>query len=141
MWPDTFEERLVQWNQLRRCSLAHDPVQGLADINNWWWQAPQVNHHLHWLDRDKWPDPWQLLSQDRWCDLARALGIAYTIIMIDTKYASRISLVDTDLANLVLVDNAKYILNWCPGDIVNIASDKIEIKQRISGDWLAHQLG
>lgn len=141
MWSEYFEDRLVQWHQLRHSGAALSEHDKLLSINDWWWRAPQVNHHLHWSDRDTWPDPWNLLAQDRWCDLARALGIAYTVIMMDRGIGARLRLVETNLANLVLVDSGKYILNWCPGQILNIASDELVVKRQISGDELSHQLG
>jgi hypothetical protein len=30
-----------------------------------------------------WPDPWQLLSDDVYCEVARGLGILYTITLLD----------------------------------------------------------
>ena len=48
-----------------------------------------------------------------YCDLARGLGILYTISMIEHKDLTSAELVLTeDGRNLVLVAKEKYILNW-----------------------------
>ena len=123
MWASTFEDRLRQWHDLR--ALRHsDPEHWLLCVNDWWFRVPTVNHYLHWHYKDQWPDPWQLLADDVYCELARALGMLYTII-IDSPSTNDALLATDDNHNLVLVEQGKYILNWCPGDIVNNPSQKL----------------
>ena len=120
MWPATFSKRLTAWNQLRN-QVADLPVeQALTAINSWWFGAPWTPYHLHWDDREDWPDPWQLLEDNVYCSLARALGIAYTIALIDRKDMQDAELTEFDSDNLVLVCDRKYILNWDSAEIVNI---------------------
>lgn len=92
----------------------------LLTINQWWFGSPWIPYHLHWDDRDQWPDPWQLLQDNLFCSLARALGIMYTIALIDRADINDAVLVDLRDDNLVLVDQKKYILNWDREQIVNI---------------------
>ena len=67
-----------------------------------------------------WPDPWQLLSDDVYCELARGLGILYTITLLDRADMADAGLVLTeDGSNLVQVAKEKYILNWNKDSIVN----------------------
>ena len=120
IWPATFAARLESWNQLR------DQVQNLSvesaleDINAWWFRAPWRPYYLHWDDQATWPDPWQLLSDDVYCDLARALGIVYTITLLDRADMAPVDLILTETgSNLVQVAKEKYILNWMPDSIVN----------------------
>ena len=120
IWPATFATRLESWNQLR------DQVQNLSvesaleDINAWWFRAPWRPYYLHWDDQATWPDPWQLLSDDVYCDLARALGIVYTITLLDRADMAPVDLILTETgSNLVQVAKEKYILNWMPDSIVN----------------------
>jgi hypothetical protein len=92
----------------------------LEEINSWWFAAPWRPYYLHWDDQLTWPDPWQLLSDNVYCDLARALGILYTITLLDRVDMASTRLVLTeDGSNLVLVAKEKYILNWNPDSIVN----------------------
>jgi hypothetical protein len=103
-------------------------------VNDWWFRAPIINKSISWQDYPNWPNPWQLLQQDGWCDLARALGIVYTLLLIDTNSSDSISLVNTNLGNLVLAGHGKYILNWVPGDLLNIESTPITIQRQLCGD-------
>jgi len=120
MWPAHFSKRLTAWNQLR-LHVAGLPIQSaLEEINQWWFRAPWTPYHLHWDDRKNWPDPWQLLDDNIYCSLARALGIMYTISLIDRKDMQDACLIEFDSDNLVLVQDRKYILNWDPTEIVNI---------------------
>ena len=119
-WPNTFSSRLESWNLLRS-EVQTLPVRAaLETINSWWHQTPWKPYYLHWDDQPTWPDPWQLLSDDVYCDLARGLGILYTISLLD-----RADMVDAELVlteegdNLVLIAKEKYILNWSPDSVVN----------------------
>jgi hypothetical protein len=68
----------------------------------------------------KWPDPWQLLSDNIYCDVARGLGILYTITLLDRQDLISAELVLTeDSRNLVLVNEEKYTLNWDNDVVVN----------------------
>jgi len=120
IWPASFAARLESWNLLRdQCQ--NLPVQtALEDINAWWFRAPWRPYYLHWDDQNTWPDPWQLLSDDIYCELARGLGILYTITLLDRADLAPAELVLTqDDVNLVLVAKEKYILNWTADMVVN----------------------
>lgn len=128
MWPRTFGARLDDWNLLReRCQTL--PLESaLIEINRWWFRSPWRPYHLHWDDQDTWPDPWQLLSDDIYCEVARGLGILYTITLLERKDIGSAELVLTESGhNLVLVAKSKYILNWESDSIVN---NNLELKIR-----------
>ena len=130
-WPATFEPRLDSWNQLRT-QAKHLPVDtALETINAWWFRAPWTAYHLHWDDQPSWPDPWQLLSDNIFCEVARGLGILYTITLLDRADMASAELVLTaDSRNLVLMDNSKYILNWDRSIVLNTESE-ITIKKSL----------
>ena len=120
MWPKTFDQRLKSWNQMRTEAQILPLDSALGTINAWWFESPWQPYYLHWDDQPKWPDPWQLLSDNVYCDLARALGILYTISLLDRADMADAELVLTeDGSNLVLVAKEKYILNWNKESIVN----------------------
>jgi len=100
-----------------------------------------VNHHLHWDDHDSWPNPWDLLADNIWCDVARGLGIVYTILLCDPQSRTELDMLQTENDNLVSVDNGKYILNWAPRQILNIHSTNITVRRKINGDRLFSLLG
>ena len=120
MWPKTFAARLESWTALRTLVQSQDLETALAAINQWWFNSPWKAYHLHWDDQAQWPDPWQLLSDDIYCDVAKALGILYTISLLDREDMADATLVLTeDHRNLVLVSKTKYILNWNSDSVVN----------------------
>jgi hypothetical protein len=95
-------------------------LQALENINRWWFRTPWQPYYLHWDDQANWPDPWQLLSDNVFCEVARALGILYTITLLDRPDMTLVDMILTqDGVNLVLVGKEKYILNWEPSTVVN----------------------
>ena len=113
MWYKDFADRLEVWSELRTDAKSLPPEKALQIISDWWYQAPWQPYYLHWDDQPIWPDPWQLLSDNVYCDLARGLGILYTISMLEHKDLTPAELVLTeDGRNLVSVAKGKYILNW-----------------------------
>lgn len=138
-WPATFEARLDSWNQLRT-QVADQPVESaLETINSWWFQSPWTAYHLHWDDQITWPDPWQLLSDNMYCEVARGLGILYTITCLNRGDMDSAELVLTnDGRNLVLVDKSKYILNWDQTVVLNTSS-KIEFKKSLRQSQITQQ--
>jgi len=137
MWPRTFDDRLASWNLLRdRCQ--NLPTESaLTEINRWWFCAPWQPYYLHWDDQKTWPDPWQLLSDDIYCELARGLGILYTITLLDRADLAPADLVLTETGhNLVLMDQTKYILNWESDTIVN-TNQELKIRRQYQQHQIA----
>jgi hypothetical protein len=120
MWPSSFDQRLESWYCMRQQAGQRSLVDCLNQINQFWLCTPWQAYYLHWNDQSSWPDPWQLLADNMYCDLARALGMLYTIVLLDRSDITDAKIVGTDQGNLVLVDQEKYILNWDRGSIVNI---------------------
>jgi hypothetical protein len=140
MWHTQFERRLAAWNDLRNSLADQDLPAVLQSINSWWQQTPWCPYHLHWDDRTIWPDPWQLLSDNIYCDLARALGIMYTVILIDRTEVADCSIIETNQGNLVLIDQGKYILNWGRDIVLNTNLEQQEITNVIGYDDIKSKL-
>lgn len=132
MWKTSYEERLADWYELRQAS-EHLPLeQQLQLINNWWFRAPMVNRVVTWDDPRNWPNPWDLLVNSGYCELARSLGIVYTLMMLENPQHTDLSIIATGNDNLVLVDHGKYILNWAPGEVLNINSTPFTVQDSIN---------
>ena len=140
MWPKTFAERLESWSQLRIQASTADAETALRAINSWWFQTPWRAYHLHWDDHAVWPDPWQLLSDDLYCPLARGLGILYTITMLDRPDLQDAVLAEFDSDNLVLVAKKKYILNWDSTTVVNINPTGSHARHSITQEQIQQQI-
>ena len=141
MWPRTFAERLESWTQLRQQASTADAETALRAINSWWFQTPWRAYHLHWDDQAVWPDPWELLSDDLYCPLARGLGILYTITMLDRPDLQDAVLAEFDSDNLVLVAKKKYILNWDPEQMLNITLGSFKSRHSITQEQIQKQIG
>jgi hypothetical protein len=140
MLSDSYEDRLGQWRHLRTILADQSFDQCLLDCNDWWWRTPMRDRVVLWQDYPNWPDPWQLLSEPAFCDLARSLGIAYTLLLVERKEIEEIHLVQTKTSNLVLINEGKYVLNWEPGSIVNTHQHQVLIQRCITGQDLAKKL-
>ena len=139
MWPANFASRLESWNQLRDSCQTLPLEQALQAINSWWFDVPWRPYYLHWDDQPNWPNPWQLLSDNHYCDLARALGILYTITLLDRADLGDATLVLTDQGdNLVQVAKSKYILNWDRDTIVNTIQ-AVNIKKQLTQSAVKQQ--
>jgi hypothetical protein len=140
MWHQTFAERLESWTQLRQQAAQADKQKSLHLINSWWFGTPWRAYHLHWDDQPTWPDPWQLLSDNLYCPLARGLGILYTIAIVDREDLQDVVLVELDSDNLVLVDKSKYILNWDADIVVNINLEPQKVRHSMTLAQIKQQL-
>ena len=140
MWPRNFSERLESWAQLRQQCQTLDSEPALIKINAWWFQTPWTAYHLHWDDQADWPDPWQLLSDNQYCPVARGLGIMYTISMLDREDMQDAQMIEYQSDNLVLVNKEKYILNWDPDQVLNISLGKSKPRRQVSQEQIKQKI-
>jgi hypothetical protein len=97
-----------------------------------WSTAPFVNYNLDPSDPNLWPDPWTLLAENYWCDVAKALGIVYTIYFtghrtIDIELRVYYDYKTKERYSVAWLAQGKYVLNYWPYEIVN--TEQIEEKQ------------
>jgi hypothetical protein len=140
MWHTQFERRLAAWNDLRNSLVDADLPTLLNSVNSWWHQSPWCPYHLHWDDQQTWPDPWQLLSDNMYCDLARSLGIMYTLVLTERSDLSDSSIIETDAGTIVQVNQGKYILNWGRDIVLNNSLEQEKITNVIDYHDIRSQL-
>ena len=132
----TYEARLSDWYDLR-VRLEDSPIEEkCVEIDKWWQRAPLVTHHLHILDSENWPDPWQLLVENTYDEVARALGMCYTLLLLGEDNVEIAEATD-DTGNdvvIVLVDNVKYVMNYYPNMVLSITSSDFKVKRIVSLD-------
>lgn len=128
-----YDTRLRSWYDLR-AEIEGTLIQNkVVEIDNWWQKAPLVNHHLHIQDSKNWPGPWDLLVENTYCTVARALGMCYTLLLVGVDDVEMVEATDRmgeDLV-LVLVDNAKYVLNYWPDTVLSNNLNDFTIKRQI----------
>jgi hypothetical protein len=128
-------ERLRAWRDLRHSAVNLDDDEKLKTIDRWWQQAPLLTHHIHPLDQQNWPDPWTMLSDNLYCHLTRALGICYTLFMLD-EHPELVSARDQYCEEypLVLVRSGKYILSYHPNTVLSNSLSDFKIISRFNLD-------
>lgn len=138
-----YETRLLNWSDLRN----HIKTQSLQDqcvaIDKFWQQVPIQNHYLHPDFVDQWPGPWDLIYENLYCPYARSLGMIYTLLLTGTKNIELVEATDDNAVDvvLVLVDHAKYILNYWPDMVLNISLRNFTIKNKIDISEIIKKIG
>ena len=131
-WNLRVNDRLTQWKDFRH-QLDRLPLESaLVELNNMWSTAPIVNYNLDPSDPGSWPDPWTLLAENYYCNIAKSLGMLYTIYFtghksVDMDLRIYYDYKDKDRYSVAYIDQGKYILNYWPYEIVN--TELVEEKQ------------
>lgn len=138
-----YETRLKNWYKLREDLINKDTKTKCIEIDNWWQKAPLLNHHLHPHDIGNWPDPWELLSENTYCEVARALGMCYTLLLLDVIDIKLVLATNEsgDDVVLVLVDNAKYVLNYWPNTVISNSLKDFKVVQELKLDTIIKKIG
>jgi hypothetical protein len=115
-------QRLSKWKDFRLSLNKLDLETALQETVDFWCSPPWAPFYLDETDPSEWPAPWDLIVDNYFCDIAKALGIAYTIYL--TEHSPEISIelykdptTGSDI-NIVLV-NKKYVLNMNSGQVLN----------------------
>ena len=137
-----YDTRLKSWYDLRADIKDLDTKTKCVEVDKWWQKAPLVNHHLHLQDSMTWPGPWELLSENTYCTVARALGMCYTLLLIGIDDIQLVEATDIQGEDtvLVLVDSAKYVLNYWPDTVLNNCSTDFTIKRKLDTNKLQEKL-
>lgn len=137
-----YDARLRSWYDLRAEIEGTLTQNKCVEIDNWWQKAPLVNHHLHPQDTESWPGPWDLLVENTYCTVARAVGICYTLLLSEIDDIELVEASDSlgEDVILVLVDNAKYVLNYWPDTVLSNTLTDFTIKRTIDISNLKRKL-
>lgn len=126
MFQQPAEGRLRSWRDFRSTLDSLTLQNALVQTAEFWTRAPFVPYNLDINEPDKWPDPWTLIEENVYCDIAKCLGIVYTVLL--TKHRKNL---DFEIRvyqdpkthyeyNLAWLGQGKYILNLIDGQVVNI---------------------
>ena len=139
----SYDNRLQSWYNLRNRIKDLDLSQQCVEIDKWWQNAPLVNHYLHPIDLHTWPGPWELLVENTYCTLARALGMCYTLLLMDITDIELVLATDVqgNDVSLVLVDNAKYILNYWPNTVISNNLKEFKVVQKLDIKTINNKIG
>ena len=142
MWIEDYDSRLRSYRHLRQ-ALPHAKLERqLEVINQWWIDAPAGTNIIHWQDRDNWPNPWELLAESVYDELAKALGIAYTILFVNNNVdVSILRAMDTNGNDCIVVSvNNKYILNWDSESVISTPVQEFRIQETLDCNALKEKV-
>lgn len=120
-----YEDRLKSWSYLRQdLETSKDPFGTVIAFYN---QAPRVSIHTDPYDKTSWPDPWELVQENQYCDFCIVLGMCYSLQLTDRFSGSNFEIhIGIDKQNsrteyFLLLDNSKVIgwNNQCI-DVINL---------------------
>jgi len=137
-----YEARLRSWYELRQNLQNADIQTKCVEIDKFWQSVPLVNHYLHPHDIDNWPGPWDLVAENNYCEIARGLGMVYTLFLLgvdDVDFCLAKNDNSEEVA-IVLVDNAKYVLNYWPDMVLNIKSTDFEVTQKLNIEKIKNKI-
>ena len=143
IFQSSYEARLQDWFQLRESVSKLTLKEQCVIIDKWWQRAPLVNHYLHPHDIDNWPDPWELLSENTYCELARALGMCYTLLLLGVSNVELV-LAKNDTSEdvvLVLVDDAKYVMNYWPDTVISNNLKDFKVVEKLDIKKITDRIG
>ena len=138
-----YEARLKSWYDLRKSLEDKDVNTICLAIDKWWQFAPLLNHYLHPNDIDNWPGPWELLVENNYCQIARGLGMVYTLHLVGINDIDFVDAIDYNRENvvLVLVDDAKYVMNYWPDSVLNISLADFTVTNQLNISSLKQKIG
>jgi hypothetical protein len=125
MWKLDTAGRIAQWRDFRKSldELSFD--QALDAVAKLWQTCPFAPYNLDPDHPENWPDPWTLICENVYCDIAKCLGIVYTILLSKHKIDLNVEIrVYQDPKtrysyNLAWINRGKYILNMVDGEVLN----------------------
>ena len=135
--------RLREWFKLKENLVDQDLSTICIEVDRFWQRVPISTYYLHPDDIEEWPNPWELINDNNYCYYARALGMVYTLLLLGIKDIDFVDAIDDNKENvvLVLVDNAKYVLNYWPESVVNTNLSDFTIVKHINIDSLKKKIG
>jgi len=77
MFPDNYYKRITVWQDLRNdIETAKDPFELLFTF---WNAVPTNSISTDPYDEKTWPDPWEMILQNDYCEFKKILAILYTL--------------------------------------------------------------
>jgi hypothetical protein len=123
MWNEFPSDRLRWWYNFRLDINKLPLAEAIEKTNHLWAYCPFQKYYLLVDQLEDWPNPWELIYDNIYCDLAKCLGIVYTLYLTSHQPQLEIRQYNDKeaniLYNLVWVDQGKYVLNLEHDSVVN----------------------
>lgn len=129
MFNKPFEERLVIWKKFREQLEDSDtPIQDCIDFFK---DAPLVNIQADAYDRSTWPDPWQMIEENFYCDFVKILAICYTLQLTDRFSHSNFEIHITQDQKRSEINYLIILDEWIIDCAMNTVIDKSKLSKDI----------
>jgi len=144
MWKLPVSERLSRWRDFRKQLNELSLESAILETEQFWRTCPFIPYYLDSDSPKTWPNPWQLLEENFYCDLAKTLGIVYTLSLTEHRHNTTFEIriyydpISRVTYNLAWINQGKYVLNFVDGEIVNNTS--IDKKLKLRHRWTAGDL-
>jgi len=124
------EDRLRAWVGFR--NTLETSITPLEDVVEFYSSAPLVAIQVDPYNKETWPDPWELLYDNKYCDFAKILGIASTLKLTDrfTDVPMMIHIFtdreNSELKYLLIID--KNVIGYDQNNVVDISKISCKFK-------------
>lgn len=118
-------ERISRWKEFRKEINSVHLDTAIAKSLEFWEKCPFLPFYLDTENPADWPDPWTLIYENYYCELAKVLGIVYTLhLSTHGKYLDPEIRLYYDNKNkhtyhIAYLCQGKYVLNLIEGEVVN----------------------
>lgn len=135
MWyQKPIDDRIISWRAWRN-DLENLSIENIVKcVAKTWATVPTVLHYLSPDQPDHWPNPWQLITDNIYCDLSICLGMYYSLALIESPEIQDLRLqiykTSNGWINLSSINQGKYVLNYSHGNVVNkscVQEDRLEL--------------
>lgn len=143
LFQTNYDTIFKNWYRLRMSLEDKDTKTKCIEVDKWWQSVPLVSHYLHSDFVHEWPNPWELISENHYCPIARGLGMFYTLYLLGIKELEIVEAKDynNEDVTLVFVENAKYILNYWPDTVVNNCLQDFKVVKKIDALPIIRKIG
>ena len=93
MFSFNYEQRLATWSKFReQLETSKDPLQDVIDFYK---HCPQVSRHTDPYDPEVWPNPWELIHENEYCDYCIILAMCYTLQLTERFSQSKFEIINS----------------------------------------------
>ena len=138
MWYADPQSRILDWFKFRQSLDIMSEYEAVCATNKLYHTAPISNRYYHFDFPEEWPDPWELIVENHYDDIARALGMLYTLRYsrheLPGELRCYVDKTGSKEYNLAWLCEGKYVLNYDLGVVVNtnIELKELNLKARVT---------